>query len=443
LNWVIDGQKNDDPTIHNLMIYLLAQKRGAEKLDQFLKKESENAYFSREYALRICIPNRKFTSCVILYRDMGLYDNAVDMALYYNNFEDALKIVTDSVEDIDVKKRLAIKIIRYLIRKDTTNTNSIDGRTRAIKLISGDFKDVLRLDDVLEYFPNETSLEPFKDSISSILNHYKVESDVLRMQMREASNDADSIRHDLVAVKPSRDLDYDVKCVSCSLPIASIPPRSVLMSVVMRGQPLFTVFPCGHHFHVHCLKELFIDSVNKHRDAIIENLRSQAEKQLRAEAVIAVRKKHRERRTLMSGEEDEETLLQHEEREIEMIQIDPRAIDSLFRQIITERDKKRIIEMDNMIRDIGAQIAAYENAKELLNRVRVQSTAGGIDEVPLANTVQRCIEKLTDMIASECPYDGTMMVDEIKIPLMTTSDQQLMKIWSIHKHHHHRNVSQQ
>lgn len=435
LNWVIDVQKNDDPTIHNLMIYLLAQKRSADRLDQFLKKESENAYFSREFALRVCIPNRKFTSCVILYRDMGLFDNAVDMALYYNNYEDALKIVTDSVEDLDVKKRLAIKIIRYLVRKDTTSTNSIDGRTRAIKLISSDFKDVLRLDDVLEYFPNETSLEPFKDSISAILNQYKVESDMLRMQMREASNDAESIRHDLVSVKPSRDLHYDVKCVCCGLPISSIPPRSVMMSVVMRGQPLFTVFPCGHHFHVHCLKVLYIESLNKHRDAIIENARVQAEKYLRAEAIQAVKKRHRERRAMMSGDEDEEALHAMEEREIESIEIDPYAIDNIIKQYISERDRKKLADMDGTVRDIEAQIASYESAKDALNRMRIQTGTHVIaDEVPLENAVHKAIEKLTDMIASECPYDGTMMVDEIKIPLMTTGDHQLMKTWSIHKH---------
>ncbi|KAL0489682.1 vacuolar protein sorting protein VPS18 [Acrasis kona] len=435
LNWVIDTQKNDDSTIHNLMVNLLTKKRSADRLDEFLKKESESAYFSREFALRVCIHNRKFTSCVLLYRDMNLFDNAVDMALHYNRFEDALKIVTEHVHDLYQKKKLAIKLIHYLVRGnhldgsgDDMDDGNVEGRRRAIRLVSSDLKDVLKLDDVLVHFPPDASLAPFREHLSGILSQYKSESDAIKTSMREAVNDAQSIRADLASSKPSRDLNYDVKCAHCALPVSSIPPQANRMSLVMRGQPLFTAFPCGHHFHVHCLRQHYVNSVHRHQGLIRDQAKHAAEKAVRTEVVNMIKNKYKEKRMASTSDDEEEILMAMESREMESIRVDPSKIELIYHKYLSQSDRESLVEYDLSVKRIDDRVREFEQLHRSLNKCRV---CGGSDRLSLENQLQRCIDGITQSIAKECPFDGEMMVNEICIPLVNNLDRDVMNTWSI------------
>jgi hypothetical protein len=80
LNYVIEKLKNIDPVVHNLMVLLLSRKQSEERLIKFLDFENET-YYDKEYALRVCLYEKKYIATIKLYISLNLFENAVDCAL--------------------------------------------------------------------------------------------------------------------------------------------------------------------------------------------------------------------------------------------------------------------------------------------------------------------------------------------------------------------------
>lgn len=98
---------------------------------------------------------------------------------------------------------------------------------------------MLKIEDILPFFPDFVVIDDFKEEIANALEGYSKQIDVLKSDMDEATRTAESIKQDIAALKDRFvTIDAGERCSVCS-------------------QLLFTrqfyVFPCYHTFHADCL----------------------------------------------------------------------------------------------------------------------------------------------------------------------------------------------
>ena len=99
--------------------------------------------------------------------------------------------------------------------------------------------DLLKIEDILPFFPDFVVIDDFKEEICTALEGYSAHIDQLKSEMDEATRNADAIKQDIAGLqKRFITIDAGEKCSEC-------------------GQPLLTrqfyVFPCQHTFHADCL----------------------------------------------------------------------------------------------------------------------------------------------------------------------------------------------
>lgn len=99
--------------------------------------------------------------------------------------------------------------------------------------------DLVKIEDILPFFPDFVVIDDFKAEICSALEDYSARIDELKVEMDEATASAESIKRDIeglanrfVTVEPGD------KCWKCGLPLVT---------------RQFYVFPCQHFFHADCL----------------------------------------------------------------------------------------------------------------------------------------------------------------------------------------------
>ena len=99
--------------------------------------------------------------------------------------------------------------------------------------------DLLKIEDILPFFPDFVVIDDFKDEICTALEGYSGHIDALKAEMDEATKNAEAIKQDITALqKRFITVDATEKCSHCAL-------------ALMTRQ--FYVFPCHHTFHADCL----------------------------------------------------------------------------------------------------------------------------------------------------------------------------------------------
>lgn len=73
---------NREPVLHNYMVSLLVQLDDETDVLQYLRDHGEDAVFDQKFALRLCHQYGRLRACVRLYELMGLYHEAVRLALH-------------------------------------------------------------------------------------------------------------------------------------------------------------------------------------------------------------------------------------------------------------------------------------------------------------------------------------------------------------------------
>jgi hypothetical protein len=106
--------------------------------------------------------------------------------------------------------------------------------------------DLLKIEDILPFFPDFFIIDDFKDEICNALEGYSEHIERLKDDMDEATQSAEAIKRDIADLR-NRFIVVDAgeKCESCGLPLLS---------------RQFYVFPCQHAFHADCL----ITEVTRH-----------------------------------------------------------------------------------------------------------------------------------------------------------------------------------
>lgn len=75
-------------------------------------------YYNLDYALRLCSQNGRTQSCVHIYSQMGLYEEAVHLALKHHDLELA-RINADKPEDDDaLRKKLWLYIAKHVVQEN-------------------------------------------------------------------------------------------------------------------------------------------------------------------------------------------------------------------------------------------------------------------------------------------------------------------------------------
>ena len=118
---------------------------------------------------------------------------------------------------------------------------------------------LLKIEDVLPFFPDFTTIDLFKDAISQSLQEYSHHLDTLKEEMEEATKAADALREEIQAFRHKCILvDAQDQCNLCRFPLLT---RSSYL------------FPCGHRFHSDCLLPKVMANMSQTRKERVQDLK--------------------------------------------------------------------------------------------------------------------------------------------------------------------------
>ncbi len=276
LEHCIDTHKVQEPAIHNHLLALYAeqekgreiemqnQKRGrgdevggsssysvamleSSPLLKFISRPPNQRCFDVKYALRVCSQLGLQAACVKIYSSMGLFEEAVELAL---KVDPALARADASMpSNPEVRKRLWLQIARHEIQREAaeekTDDNFSEGRgaaehittPRALSILNE--CDLLKIEDILPFFPPFSSVASFKEEICKSLEDHKISIEGLRGEMEEYTESADAIQAEIKSLSER------------TLTMSNTQPCEGCYKFAISQE--FYLFPCGHAFHSECL----------------------------------------------------------------------------------------------------------------------------------------------------------------------------------------------
>ncbi|XP_054719566.1 vacuolar protein sorting-associated protein 18 homolog [Uloborus diversus] len=256
LEYCVEKMGVKDQAIHNYLVSLYARLHETEKLMVYLQRQDESDIpYDQKYALRLCSEQAGFEqACVHIYTTMGLYEEAVDLALRVD--VELAKQNADRPEDDDeLRKKLWLKIAEHVVKEK----NDIK---RAMEFLQE--CDLIKIEDILPFFSDFVTIDHFKDAICSSLNEYNQHIEGLKEEMEVATKSTQEIRVEIQTFRNNfSTVTAQEKCASCSYPIMG---RS------------FYLFPCKHVFHSICM----IAEVTPHISPTKQTRVSEIQRQLAA-----------------------------------------------------------------------------------------------------------------------------------------------------------------
>jgi len=256
LEYCVRQKQNQDVAVHNCLInFYASQIQDEAPLIEFLKS-SEDTYFEKEYALRICNQHNKRRACVYIYSAMGLFEEAVEEAIQVD-IDLAIECANKPREDDELRKKLWLRIAKFVVRqinsesaqpgasaaaqaaaaKQQTTQNEYNIK-RVMKFLEN-CDNLLKIEDILPFFPDFTIIDDFKDEICESLEDYNRRINELKKEMDHSTESADKIREDIKNLRSKFGYVKETKvCDSCKHPVLT---------------RQFYLFPCQHVFHGDCL----------------------------------------------------------------------------------------------------------------------------------------------------------------------------------------------
>ncbi len=228
LTYLTDIVGSTDPVVHNYLFTLYSRLRGDAALLAMIGDPETPRYISLQYALRLCQNRPAVVSRI--YRALGMWGEAVELALSIDDVESAEDIARSHTTDVTAKKALWQQIVQYEAGQDITRTLEI---VRTCEY--------LQLQDVLKYFKSfEVINNEFKETICSSLKQYSHDSEHLKKKMETSTRASEKLRRDIAAL-PARAvvLDADAACCVCD-------KKALTRNAI--------VFPCGHTAHEDCAR---------------------------------------------------------------------------------------------------------------------------------------------------------------------------------------------
>lgn len=232
LLFVIHQIGSSDAAVHNtlLSIYASHHSKDETQLLKYLETHTVDPQYDADFALRLCIQHDHVQSCVHIYSSMGLYLQAVELALKHGNVELASIVADRPEDDSELRKKLWLAVAKEVVRKADSIKTAIEFLKRC---------ELLKIEDLIPFFPDFVIIDDFKDEICTALEDYSHHIDQLKKEMDESARTASNIRNDIASL----DRRYAIvepgeRCYVCQYPLLS---------------RQFFVFPCQHAFHSDCL----------------------------------------------------------------------------------------------------------------------------------------------------------------------------------------------
>ncbi|KAJ3071653.1 hypothetical protein HK102_006394 [Quaeritorhiza haematococci] len=343
LQYVIQKLGNVDPSIHNYLLSLYVKNARYDDeagLLSFLNAEREDPHYNLQYALRLCSQEGLTQACVYIYSAMGLYEQAVELALKHNDLELA-QINADKPEDDDaLRKKLWLRIARHVVEEKKDIRQAMEYLKHC---------ELLKIEDILPFFPDFVLIDDFKEEICAALEEYNMHIRDLKAEMDEATKSAESIRLDIRELRNK----YAV------IPVAK---RCDVCDLLLLTRQ-FYVFPCEHVFHADCLINYVTKDMNPRNSRRVLELQGQITKQITL---------------LRSG--------------------------SSSGVMTPDNDSGRRSRVDGASKELNAGI------KQQLDQLK---------------------EELDEMVASECPYCGEIMVRSIDKPFIGDEEMGTVASWAL------------
>eukprot|EP00752_Nemacystus_decipiens_P004533 g4139.t2 len=206
----------------------------------FIARPAEERFFDPMYALRLCSQHGRSLACVHLYSAMGLWEEAVDLALTVDT--DMAKANANKAPDPETRKLLWLKIARREVER--CRSTDVEGTMRVLQEC-----DLLKIEDILPFFPDFVVIDSFKREICVSLEEYNGKIEGLRKEMEDYTLSSEAVQAEIAELKQrSIYVSSNQTCELCGKNILSTQ---------------FYVFPCGHAFHSECL----LDNIRPHLSA--------------------------------------------------------------------------------------------------------------------------------------------------------------------------------
>ena len=245
LLFCINQLGSTDTAVHNTLISIYASDPSPSEsaLLSYLSAQATHPppSYDLDFALRLCIQHHRVESCVHIHSLMNQYPAAVALALKHDKI-DLASIVADRPAETNpaLRKKLWLAVAKEVI--------SAQGQKGSIKTALDFLKrcDLLKIEDLIPFFPDFVVIDDFKDEICAALESYSRHIDVLKAEMDDSAATAASTKQDIknldnrfAVVMPGE------ACRVCNLPLLS---------------RQFFVFPsCQHGFHSDCLGKKVVE----------------------------------------------------------------------------------------------------------------------------------------------------------------------------------------
>ncbi|KAM7275887.1 hypothetical protein ACFE04_017753 [Oxalis oulophora] len=280
LEFCVQHLHNEDPGVHNLLLSLYAKQEDDSSLLRFLQykfgKGRENGpdfFYDPKYALRLCLKEKRMRACVHIYSMISMHEEAVALALQVD--PELAMAEADKVEDDEeLRKKLWLMVAKHVVEQEKgTKRENI---RKAIAFLT-ETDGLLKIEDILPFFPDFALIDDFKEAICSSLEDYNKQIEDLKQEMNDATHGADNIRNDISALAQRYAvIDRDEDCGVCHRKILTTGDYRMAQGYTSVG-PMspFYVFPCGHAFHSHCLIAHVTQRTNETQAETILDLQKQ------------------------------------------------------------------------------------------------------------------------------------------------------------------------
>ncbi|KAF2273809.1 uncharacterized protein EI97DRAFT_460742 [Westerdykella ornata] len=255
----INQHQSTDAAVHNTLISLYASNDTTDEsaLLSYLEAQSyaHEQNYDADFALRLCIQHKRVQSCVHIYSSMGQYVQAVDLALKYDEVDLASKVADRSETDPALRKKLWLAIAKKVISQSSGIKTAIEFLRRV---------DLLRIEDLIPFFPDFVVIDDFKEEICAALEEYSRKIDELKKEMDESEETATHIKADIKALEQRYAIvEPGERCYVCGLPLLA---------------RQFFVFPCQHAFHSDCLAKKVVELAGIAKGKRIAELQTEVSK---------------------------------------------------------------------------------------------------------------------------------------------------------------------
>jgi len=208
------NEGNSDPSIHNYLLSRYALLRDDGPLLRFLKGSRGRGLVDLQYALRVSTQHRQTKACIFIYSKMGLYEEAVRMAL-----GDDISLAKENAnlpEDREMRKRLWLMIARHIIEDSSSDIKESIHVLEECPLLS--------IEDVLPFFPDFVVIDAFKTEICAKLEEYNRNIEGLKSEIEDYTESAENIRKEIGALNSTpMHVSCNTKCAISGAPILSGP----------------------------------------------------------------------------------------------------------------------------------------------------------------------------------------------------------------------------